>query len=111
VATVRASATFIGFAESKHGDGWSGPTPASPDEEQHAVNLRKLLSSTQQSRIPPEVAEIEAELEGLKKIAGRVRTLDRIAPIDPKQNPHAGAAFEAEMAELQQAASAAAEVA
>jgi len=100
---VRGSATIIQFAESKHGTGWNGATPAGADEEQHAVTLRKLIASTQAARIPPELTDIETGLEDLKKIAGRTRSLDRIMPRDPEHDLEAREAFEAELAAEQAA--------
>lgn len=95
--TVRSAASFIQFAESKHGGGWAGPSPVSTDEEEHAVSLRKLIGATQAARIPPEVGAIETALEDLKKIIGRTRSLDRILPRDPDRDGEARAAFEAEL--------------
>jgi hypothetical protein len=109
VATVRGAASFILFAESRHGQGWSGSVPASEDEERAAVNLRKLIASTQQSRIPVEVSDIQTKLEDIKKVVNRTRTLDSISPINPEHTPQAREVFEAELeAEAETAAQGAA---
>jgi hypothetical protein len=95
---VRAAASFIAFAESVHGSGWSGPVPVSEDEERIAVNLRTLIDTTQRERIPPEVADIETGIEELKRLAAKARTLDEILPVNPHYDPVAAETYDNELA-------------
>jgi hypothetical protein len=98
LATVRSAASFLMFAESMHGNGWTGPKPLNGDEEAAAVSLRKQIAATQHARVPAQVAEIEAGIAELKKLAVKAQTLDRINPISPAIDSEAKFIYDEELA-------------
>jgi hypothetical protein len=96
------SRAFMAFVEGRYGsgDGWHDrAAELTEDDIQAAAALSREIASVRQERIPQQIAEIEQEIEELNRLAGKVRRLDKILPINPDQDFEAAATFQSELAD------------
>ena len=81
--TTQEAAAFIRFCEDRHGDGFAGPTPADARELTISHDLKKLIDATRDARIPRDVADAEAVVVAVKRVAQRARDEFQVVPINP----------------------------
>jgi hypothetical protein len=77
--------------EHRHGAGWRGPLPTSPDESAAeataAMQLRSLIATTRQSRVPAELQEALEVLEQAEKVHQRATEIEGVRPVNPEVEP------------------------
>jgi hypothetical protein len=105
------AASVVSFVESRHGMGWAGLPPASSEEVEAAVTLRRTIAETQSARVPAELDSAAVTIEQVARLVGKAtqQKLHNVTPINLEQHPELVAVWESERPALEQAAREAAE--